>query len=91
VVEALANKKLMTVIEQLINWAEAPGSEIFVGFSYSDKPYVVQRVKARDAARGLQKLADANRARVKIIKGITCVVIKGPELRVVLSQVEPFT
>jgi len=88
----------MTVIEQLTNWATIPASEVFVGFAYSDKPYVVQRAMARDAARGFQKLAEANVARVEMIKGITCVIVDGQtpdasglKYRVVLSPVDAFT
>ncbi len=88
----------MTVNERLASWAATPDSEILVGMSYANKPYVLQRVNARDSAAGLRKFAEANQARVRAIRGVTCVIIQGEmpgvprsQYRVVLSSVEPFT
>ncbi len=46
----------MTVAEQLSIWAASPGGEILMGITYDDKPYVVQRMKARDALAGFERL-----------------------------------
>ncbi len=88
----------MTAIEQLSAWAQTPDDEIFVGWGYLDKPYVVSRAKARAIADRVAKMAEGNAARVEAIRGITCVIVEMPapwaldlKCRLILSPVEPFS
>jgi hypothetical protein len=88
----------MTASEQLSIWAADPKHDLLVGITYDEKPYVVERIKARDALVGLDRWkAEINVARVAELNGVTCIIVEGrvpdrPQaaFRVVLSAAEPF-